>query len=506
MTEQVATDGRTPRSSAERQRAGKRRRAWVVVLLLFLAAVVVPMWLVPKGVRLLQRQRDLAEAATKEIPPPPPIRFPEHPGDPLMIDKHRWDEIGLRLGEIDAAPAPQPLVMDGVLYIDTDDYALVRSRFNGEVVSVAGVPRSTASPTQTKESSTSRQSFTSIVTESERPIRFGDDVKKGQVLAVVWSREFGEKKSELADALSSLEFDRETLQRLSSNEGVVPLKTVREAERQVRQSEIAVDRIEKTLRSWQLSQPELEQLRNELKAGTSLKPLSRSAIGNEQVDAQSVGDWARVEIRSPIDGTIVEKNITVGTLVDPNLTLFKIADLRHLDVRAFAYEEDLAALQKLSPEERHWTVRLKGDKQARPIDGDIDRIGNLIDPIQHTGIVMGWVDNTDRSLRAGQFVTATVTLPDKDPLMSIPATSVVDSDSRLMILVQADSNPEAFEPVEIRLIRYQDEQAYISAQAVNCPRCLRAGAKVVVSGAVEIMAELRSQQSTQAAASREVSP
>ena len=53
----------------------------------------------------------------------------------------------------------------------------------------------------------------------QRPVRFGDAVNKGQLLAVIWSKDLGEKKSELVDALKpvvSRPGNRQTLGRLVS--------------------------------------------------------------------------------------------------------------------------------------------------------------------------------------------------------------------------------------------------------------------------------------------------
>jgi cobalt-zinc-cadmium efflux system membrane fusion protein len=358
--------------------------------------------------------------------------------------------------------------MDSVLYLDPDDYSLVRSRFQGEVVEMPMLP-----------------ALGTYGSPPERSLRFGDTVKKGDLLAVVWSRELGEKKSELAQGLSSLAFDRDTLSRLSDNRAAVPINSIREAERRVREDEIAVERAEKTLRSWQLTTAEIQQIRSEL-----LNEKSSHPDGKQELAHRSVDRWARVEVRSPIDGTIVEKNITVGTLVDLDDALFKIANLQHLDVRAFAYEEDLVTLQRLTPDQRKWTIRLKGDAQSKPILGVFDRIGSLIDPLQHTGLVMGWVDNADGSLRAGQFVTAAVTLPDPQPLICVPAECVVDIDGATFVLLQQENDPEKFLPVQVRTIRFQESLACIDPRGPdNCQNCLLVGRNVVTNGAVEILAE-----------------
>jgi len=63
--------------------------------------------------------------------------------------------------------------------------------------------------------------------EAARPERwrYGDYVKKGDVMFVIWSKEIGEKKSELVDAISKLDADKKLLERLESVEkGVVAEK------------------------------------------------------------------------------------------------------------------------------------------------------------------------------------------------------------------------------------------------------------------------------------------
>ena len=456
----------------------KKRSRWphlALSAIVLVIAISVPLVFVPQGVRWLQKQRDLAELASRGTPPPPAIVYSDQPDGPILIEPDRWKEIGLRVEAMNPSPPARSLQMDGVLYLNPDEYALVRSRFVGEIVDVPEVEDSSVANVNKK-----------------RPLRFGDSVKKGQVLATVWSRELGEKKSELAQALYSLDFDRQTLQRLQQAGGAVSISTVRDAERRVRETEISVDRTEKTLRSWQLTPEEVAAIiRDVTKRSSSVfdaaVDLSRSSIDT----------WARVDIRSPMNSTIVEKNVTVGTLVSLDDTLFKVANLGQLDIRAFAYEEDLVTLQRLPKEYRNWTIRLKGDQQSEAIAGVFDRIGNIIDPVQHTGLVMGWVENPSGMLRPGQFVTASVALPESTPTVTFPATAVVDYDSRNFVLVQSEESRNQFFPTEVKVVRYQNGLAFVSPQAIGgCMTCLEKNTKVISAGAVEILAEYRTHLNT----------
>ncbi len=131
-------------------------------------------------------------------------------------------------------------------------------------------------------------------------------------------------------------------------------------------------------------------------------------------DAAAESTWANAELRSAIDGVILEKNINRGILVDPSDDLFKIADTSHVIVRAQVYEEDLPTLRCLPPDKRHWKIDLKSDPFDEPVPGMFEVIIGIIDPAQHTATVMGVLDNVAGRMNLGQFVTATIEL-DSDP-------------------------------------------------------------------------------------------
>src|SRR5262245_23801345 len=298
------------------------------------------------------------------------------------------------------ATQPRTLELDGWLAFDVNHLARVHSRFAGEVVQVG-------------EAAENR---TGIATEM-RALRPGDHVKKGQLLAVVWSKDLGEKKSELVDALSQLRLDRETLTRLEElgKSGATSEANIRQARRNYEADVNAVARAERTLRSWRLTEAEIDAVRAE---------AERIRQRGEQRDKAHDRDWAKVEVRSPLEGTILEKNVTVGDIVDTATDLYKIADLRTLAVWAHVYEDDLPALLALPPDQRTWEVRLPADPTIDAIKGTIERIGEIIDPNQHTALAFGTVDNTEGRLRVGQFITATVLLPPSPYEVLIPTKAL----------------------------------------------------------------------------------
>src|SRR5437879_2791168 len=139
-------------------------------------------------------------------------------------------------------PGGRPLRLEGSLALDPDFVHRARARFSGEVVQITTIADTMRSPfgeTQT------------------RPLSAGDHVEKDDLLAVIWSKDLGEKKSELLDALSQLRLDQVTLERLKRFAISVPERTLEEAQRRVDADLIAVERAKRTLRVWRVTEAEM---------------------------------------------------------------------------------------------------------------------------------------------------------------------------------------------------------------------------------------------------------
>ena len=121
--------------------------------------------------------------------------------------------------------------------------------------------------------------------------------------------------------------------------------------------------------------------------------------GDHVADALNAEHWAKFEIRSPLDGVILERNITIGDLVAVGADMFKIGDLTTLGVMANLYEQDLPLVEALPNDQRRWTIYVTSRVDTPGIDGRFEMIGNVIDPRQHTAAIVGWVPNPTGALR-----------------------------------------------------------------------------------------------------------
>lgn len=444
----------------------------IAAAVIVLAAIIV----IPKVLHALKEQdpgtNTTADATAK-------VELVKGTTDTLDVPSDVVKALGLTTADALPDTTPRTLKLDGTLFVDPSHMSRVHTRFAGEVVEIG--PTSPAGREETPAH-----------------LRFGDRVEKDQLLAVVWSKDLGEKKSELVDAILHRRLDEETLKRLQdlAERGATPEQKLRDAQHNYEADLIAETRAERTLRSWRLSDEEIARIRKE---ADDLHEHKKS------LDPRTESNWSRVEVLAPVSGVLVEVNAGPGDIVDTTLDLFKIADLGKLRVQCQVYEEDLPLIQELPAAERNWTVQLGSDQKGKALHGGFDRfdqIGHIIDPNTHTAQVLGWVDNSDDRLLIGQFVTATISLRPPKNLVAVPVGAVIDSGAGATVFVKqpdpADSGGYRVQRRRVALMRQGDDTVGILADPSKEQRRqgvqpLRPHDVVIASGALQLAAELEEQ-------------
>src|SRR6266852_2982250 len=172
-----------------------RRNVWIrfivlaacLLLLVGVAAAAMPLvkgWWQPK-----EGEASLSQGRSIQLVADRPNTFTLSPGV--------LQTLKVQTGTAEKAIHPRQLRLSGSLSFDFSYQVPVRSRFAGEVIHVGDIQALKGHP--------------STVPAESQAIRYGDKVKEGQLLAVVWSKELGEKKSEFIDALSQMLVDQQTL-------------------------------------------------------------------------------------------------------------------------------------------------------------------------------------------------------------------------------------------------------------------------------------------------------
>jgi cobalt-zinc-cadmium efflux system membrane fusion protein len=214
-----------------------------------------------------------------------------------------------------------------------------------------------------------------------------------------------------------------------------------------------INRAVSTLKTWGIPDQDIQAVRDEAE-----EVKKRRGKHDPEKDAL----WARVEIRAPDDGIIVERNVSLHEIVVDNTTnLFQIAKVDRLMVFANVPEDDLPVLEALPTAQRRWTIKTVG---SDPIPGFIDDIGYLIDPNQHTAVVKGHIDNKDGKLRAGQFVTATVELPAPPDVVEVPSDAVVDDGQQCVVFVQSDPQRQYYTMRRVQLVQRFERTVFVRSK------------------------------------------
>jgi hypothetical protein len=146
-----------------------------------------------------------------------------------------------------------------------------------------------------------------------RPIRAGDRVRKGDLLAVIRSDSIGDRQGELFDALNRAQHDRTILAKIEASRDAVPEIYVLEAQRAVKADDNAVQRLEATLRASRIDEAELTAIRDQ---------ATRQAADDPDAELHDRSTWGQIRLVAPVDGVVIERNVKEGELVQPDAELF----------------------------------------------------------------------------------------------------------------------------------------------------------------------------------------
>jgi cobalt-zinc-cadmium efflux system membrane fusion protein len=293
-----------------------------------------------------------------------------------------------------------------------------------------------------------------------RELRPGDLVAKGDLLGVFHSVDVGNKKNDLIDALVQLRLDQQILERAEKayRTGAVPEVFLLNSRRNVEGDHNAIARAENTLRTWDIPEEDLDAVRKEAE-----EISKRGGKRDKSKDTQ----WARVELRAPDDGTIVERNVTQHEMVvDNTVNLFQIAKVERLAVLANCPEDDLPTLHALTLAERVWRVRTVGTPAGREPEGPIEEIGYLIDPNQHTAVIKGYINNPKGLIRAGQFVAATIRIPPPTDVVEVPINALVDDGQQSLVFVQTNKDKHEYTLRRVQVTHRFDRMAFVRSTPI----------------------------------------
>ena len=176
-------------------------------------------------------------------------------------------------------------------------------------------------------------------------------------------------------------------------------------------------------------------------------------------------------IRSPIAGTVVEKLISPGQLLQAGTTAcFTVADLSRVWVMAQVSDSDLPSVQVGD------AVDVITSMDAKPIMGKVDNIAALVNPDTRLVAARVIVDNTQRLLRKQMYVSVRIHSLHPETGTLVPVSSILRDDENLpfVYVVQADGS----------FARRNVTQGYRVGDQFQIPSGLHAGDQIVVDGGI----------------------
>lgn len=274
----------------------------------------------------------------------------------------------------------------------------------------------------------------------------GQVVGKGQGLATLQSMDIGKARAESINAQTRLDLAKKTFERKRSlaAENIVPVREVQEAEASVATAEAEVR-------------------------------AARAGLGALGASDES-SDSSELILRSPISGTVIERNAVQGQMADPAQPLFRIADLSRLWLVVHAFERDAVRIRQNS------TARVSfAALPGRDFTGSVTLIGKQVDAGSRTIPVRIEVGNTEQLLRPGMSATAWVPVgKTSERVITVPVAALQRIENEWLVFL-----PTGQDTFEIRPVgRGRD-----LGTEIEIVSGLKAGERVVVEGAFLLKAE-----------------
>ncbi|MGH8727952.1 MAG: efflux RND transporter periplasmic adaptor subunit [Burkholderiales bacterium] len=203
----------------------------------------------------------------------------------------------------------------------------------------------------------------------------GDQVKKGELLAVLESQSLADLKSEHLATQTRLDLARSTFEREKRlwEEKISAQQDYLASRQALAEAEIAHRNVEQKL----------------LALG-----LTHAGVMRGGADGLT-----RYEIRAPIDGIVIEKHLASGEAVKEDASVFTIADLSTVWAEMTIYPKDLSSV-RLGQK-----VTVRASALNTEAEGRVSYVGSLIGEQTRSAKARVTLQNPDRSWRPGLFVT-----------------------------------------------------------------------------------------------------
>lgn len=283
----------------------------------------------------------------------------------------------------------------------------------------------------------------------------GSLVQAGDVMVVIDSRELADAKAAYVAG-----FERETIAKTKFNRERTLWKKKISSEQDYLEAKI------------KYSEAKIEKRSNEQK----LLALGYTVAQLKNILDQSKGPYTRFEVAAPFGGTVIEKHVTKGELVDQKQSLYRLANLDKVWIIANVYEKDVVGIKLEQPA----SIVLKA-YPGKTFSGKVTWISDAFDEKTRTLKIRVEVDNRHRLLKPGMFTRVALAIGTVDGILTVPPSALQRQGGETIVFV--DEGGGRFERREVEL-------GLTSPLALEVRKGLKAGEKVVTAGSFILRSEL----------------
>jgi RND family efflux transporter MFP subunit len=291
-------------------------------------------------------------------------------------------------------------------------------------------------------------------------VQTGASVIKGQTIATISNNSFitmqedylsTAAKTELAKA----EYDR---QKILKEGNAASQKTFQQAEAE--------------LKSLQAKQSSLQ------------KQLELIGISTQALTADNI--QSTVSITSPINGSVSNVMVNIGTYVEANNPIAEIVDNSQLHLDLYVYEKDLSKLKE--GQIIHFTLT---NNPGKEYDAKIYAISNTFEENTKAVAIHAKVEGNKQGLIDGMSITAIVSL-ENAMLDAVPTDAIVSSQNQdyIIIVQNQESKPNTSGETTFEKIPVKKGTTDVGYSEITLLKDIPANSKVVISGAFFILAKM----------------
>jgi len=239
----------------------------------------------------------------------------------------------------------------------------------------------------------------------------GQEVKRGQVLAVLSSPGLSEQRSALQSAQRRLELARSTYEREKKlwEEKISPQQDYLQAQQAMQEAQIAV-------------------------ANANQKLLALGATPGSAA-------LGRYELRAPFDGMVVEKHISLGESVGEAVNVFTISDLSTVWAEISVAANNLNLVRIGEP------VTIRSTAFDQTASGTVSYVGSLIGAQTRTATARVTLTNPQRVWRPGLFVNVELVASEADAPVTVSAEAVQTVEDKPTVFLKV---PGGFLPQHVQ--------------------------------------------------------